>query len=524
MFQHMPARISLTISGAIALGAYEGGALAALLYAIRPLAAGDDPAVVIDVMSGASAGSITALLAARALQQGHDPEQVMAGAWVKKDRLGDLLAHNTDAPLSIASLRALGQTLLDPPGTPDPNRQLTKIQLSYTIASLRGLEYQLARLGRAPVPSVTYVDYFDHVLEPATTTDALVGKGGKQTTAKWPLDAALASAANAMGFPPYLLDRTAQWQAYVNEGVDNLPPGKQMWYTDGGTIDNEPLGRTLDLTNRVDEGAGDDRRLHLLIHPHPTAATSASHWADPKLQPSFAQTAIRAFGLQRAQSLYRDLKQAEKTNSHIAWVESMIARLGPELDALPDANRARVATALRDTLNEITAAKAAFGGARSGPPASPTGASPSDLLDQVARAASGTGGKRAARIDVISPLLLPEVADGSHTVEQMLSGEILFHFGGFLDETMRRNDFDLGYRSTLEWLKSDGLAELGLPKADTKRAVAAAQKAYKPGNGWTETGGTTVGGVMLHHPWVTARLAAQLAKVLIHDLFHHPQP
>ena len=38
-------RISLTISGAVALGAYEGGALAALLHAVRPLVGGDDAPV-----------------------------------------------------------------------------------------------------------------------------------------------------------------------------------------------------------------------------------------------------------------------------------------------------------------------------------------------------------------------------------------------------------------------------------------------------------------------------------------------
>ena len=55
----MRLRIALTISGAVALGAYEGGALAALLCAIRGLCQGDDPAVRIDAIGGSSAGSIT---------------------------------------------------------------------------------------------------------------------------------------------------------------------------------------------------------------------------------------------------------------------------------------------------------------------------------------------------------------------------------------------------------------------------------------------------------------------------------
>ena len=530
----MPARISLTISGAIALGAYEGGALAALLYAVRPLAAGDNPAVVIDVMSGASAGSITALLAARALQQGHDPEAVMAGAWVKEDSLGALLAHNSDAPLSIDSLRKLGQELLDPPGDDDPARQVADIRLSYTIASLRGLEYRLARLGREPVTSVTYVDYFDHVLKPATTTADVVGDGAAASDPQWPLDAALASAANAMGFPPYLLDRTAQWPEYVREGVGNLPPGKRMWYTDGGTLDNEPLGRTLDLANEADQAADAGQRLHVLIHPHPTAATSGTHWADPDVQPTFVQTAMRALSLQSTQSLYRDLKQAEKTNSRITWIESVTDRLGRELDALPADSRDRVAAALGAALGEITASKAALAAARTGdttaapataPAASAPGASlPSELLDQVVHLASGTGGKRPARIDVISPLLLPEVADGSHTVEEVLSGEILAHFGGFLDETMRRNDFDLGYRSTLAWLEAGGLAPLGLDDAAMTKALDAARAAYQPGDGWKKTGGESVGDVLLDHKVMVTRLVAQIVRVLIHDLLHHPEP
>ena len=45
-------RIGLTISGAVSLGAYEGGALAALLIAVQDLCKADDPPIVIDAGSG----------------------------------------------------------------------------------------------------------------------------------------------------------------------------------------------------------------------------------------------------------------------------------------------------------------------------------------------------------------------------------------------------------------------------------------------------------------------------------------
>jgi Patatin-like phospholipase len=520
-------RLSLTISGAVSLGSYEGGALAALLYAVRKLAADDNPALRIDVMSGASAGSITALLAARALQQGHDPCTVMSGAWVKDVSIGSLLAHDARAPLSIDALRKLACDLLDPAqGAPSAYRQAFPIRMSYTLACLRGLEYRLPRLGRAPLLASTFVDTFEHTLTQGDTIDSLLGPQGAS-----PLDAALASAANELGFPPYLLDRSRQWPVYLQEGVDNLPPdpSRSLWYTDGGTIDNEPLGHTLDITNDVDGDNTPSQRLHLLIHPHPTAAIHDLSWANPQVQPTFVQTAVRGLEMQRTQSLYADLKQVEKTNSHIAWIEILHRELGAALDQLPDESRAQVAGALSNALDAMAKDVDALHEQHSATPGEgsshvadePT-SSPSALLSDALHQASGLAGKQTARVDVISPLLLPE--SETHSVDQLLSGEVLFHFGGFLDEGMRRNDFDLGYSSTIAWLTQGGLTSAGLPGSLAEEALASAADAYQPGKGWERTGSTTVGSLLAMHPWEAARLAGKITHVLLHDLIHHPRP
>lgn len=523
-------RLSLTISGAVALGAYEGGALAALLYAARSVATGDDPPLVIDVMSGASAGSITALLAARALLQGHDPCTVMAGAWVKGDSIGGLLAHNSDAPLSIDALHTMACDLLNPAAeTPSKARQAHPVRLSYTLACLRGLEYRLPRLGRGPILAATNVDYYDHTLAGDDSLDSLLTPHLAS-----PLDAVLASAANAMGFPPYLLDREAVWAEYVANGVDNLPPypHRSLWFTDGGTLANEPLGRTLDLANAADRESGDgDQRLHLLIHPHPTAAIRDLSWADPEVQPTFVQTALRALGLQRSQSLYADLKQVEKTNTRISRLDIVCRELGPALEELGEPDRSRVASALAHAAAAMSQANADMHAQRTGPAAPPqagTTAAPADaagipeMLARLLSEVGGLGGKRPARVDVISPLLLEE--SQTHSVEELLSGEVLFHFGGFLDENMRRNDFDLGYSSTLAWLKSGGLVDAGLAGDLAARASAAALSAYTPGDGWKKSGSITVGSLLRMHPWQAARVVAKITQVLVHDLVHHPQP
>jgi predicted acylesterase/phospholipase RssA len=521
-------RISLTLSGAVSLGAYEGGALAALLYAVREIAAGDDPPLRIDVISGASAGSITALLAARALLQGHDPCAVLSGAWVQGDSLGDLLGHGTKAPLSIEKMRELGTTLLDPAHDQgSPHRQTTAIQLSYTLACLRGFEYQLPRLGREPIQACAFIDFYNHLLTPDAPVASLTAPEGD-----CPLDAVLASGANEMGFPPHLLNRAAQWPVYQQQGIDNLPPGSDhaFWFTDGGTLDNEPLGRTFGLTNGIDADDTSSQRLHLLIHPHPTAAVHDQSWADPQVQPTFAQTAVRGLTLQRTQSLYADLKQAEKTNSHIAWIDLLGAKLGAALDQLPADGQREVIGALTEALTAMADQAQDLRAQHSGPPRDNTQAadqgpaapaSAGELLSRALHTASGLAGKQPARIDVISPLLLPE--SRTHNIDQILSGEILFHFGGFLDEPMRQNDFDLGYRSTLMWLDG-GLHDAGLPADLASRALDAAKGAYEPGQGWERTGQTTAGSLLAMHPWQAARLTGRITHVLLHDLLHHPRP
>ena len=77
-------------------------------------------------------------------------------------------------------------------------------------------------------------------------------------------------------------------------------------------------------------------------------------------------------------------------------------------------------------------------------------------------------------MEVVSPLVLPEAK--TTAVSHMLAGEFLFHFGGFLAERLRQSDFDLGYRSTLEWLKAGGLRDHGLDHDAPRRGL-------RPGRG-----------------------------------------
>jgi hypothetical protein len=145
-------RLSLTIPGAVSLGAYEGGALAALILAAKAL--GEDT-LVIDTIAAASAGSITGLLTARSLLRDVDPVKLLSEAWVANVSFQAMRCTTTESPLSSTALNDMANAVLGPQGVPDgpqANWQVQPIRLSMALASLAGLNYVLADLEQDHVP------------------------------------------------------------------------------------------------------------------------------------------------------------------------------------------------------------------------------------------------------------------------------------------------------------------------------------------------------------------------------------
>lgn len=140
-------RLALTITGAVSLGAYEGGALAALLVGLEALRrAGEAAPIVIDVIAGASAGSITGLLATWTLLEAADPIEAMQHAWVEGDALQTLRARDASAPFSLEAMKSLGESLFKSVATPDGPVQQHEVHLDMALAALRGFAYRIPSL------------------------------------------------------------------------------------------------------------------------------------------------------------------------------------------------------------------------------------------------------------------------------------------------------------------------------------------------------------------------------------------
>jgi predicted acylesterase/phospholipase RssA len=482
-------RIGLTISGAVSLGAFEGGALAALIGAVQVA----QPSLRIDAIGGASAGAITAVAAARTLTGGLDPVWVMQEAWVKRDSMQALLkGANLDAPLSMQGLQQMAAGVLSPSQSDPSKSQSYPVRIQLALTNLRGFDYEIHRLQaggnttKQPIKASTYLDWADLTFSTDSSLDAFL-----QPLNRSPVDTGLASGANEFGFPPKQLSRTAA--DYQGQGLVNFPDqASAFWYTDGGTIDNEPLGRTLNLTNEIDaadELSSQDRRLHILIHPFPSSPPPAADlaWADTSRQPTWLRTLLRAFSVIRAQNLYSDLRAAEKTNSRVAWQSKLQAALDELLAKMPPAEQKLWEQRLGQVVDEINADLNTMPRHRERPAKPPSdGQVPAaQVLEDAVELVTGLAGKNMVGVEVVSPYL----AEGSAgtSLDQLLAGDFLFAFGGFFNEGLRRSDFALGYVCMLNWMEA-GLIEYGLDQQTADKAMDEALKRFYGLEPWTEKG------------------------------------
>lgn len=519
-------RLSLTLPGAVSLGAYEGGALAALLVAVQELGESN---VVVDSIACASAGSMTGLLAAGALLRGADPIKLFTEAWVKKPSIKAMMRHpSTDSPLSSDACSAIAHDVLgamDEADGPYTTRQREPILLSMALTSLAGLTYTLPTVAReTPVQASTYLDWYStkltHHQEPNDYVDLA--------------ERAIASGSNPIGFPPKKLDRSKDRAAYEAAGLEGFPADGLFWYSDGGAVDNEPIGRTIDLAAEVRKEVGkDDPRLFLLIHPDPAAPSPGyTMWSGDAPLPPWLRAAARAFSISRTQSIYEDLKRLEKVNSRLQWSNTVAGAIAAAVDGaalavgLSDEQakqlQAHLASKTTQALDDIRAKRRSVEDVAHRAPRDvhPAPKEFPALLATLMQAATGLEDKHTITVEVVSPTIDPEVAEPP---AKQLAGAFLFHFGGFFDVRFRQNDFALGYRNMQYWLVN--CLAYYLPDVDLTTALKVVDSRYQD-LGWNDVdcAGAQFRNLSTGEKKKAVRLAAHIAHVIGHDLHSRVKP
>jgi predicted acylesterase/phospholipase RssA len=457
-------RLCISLSGGASLGAYQAGATAALLTAIAHLRDEEGLDVRLDAVGGASAGAIVAMMAAHAVLEGLDGADVMRSAWVDRVSIDKLLRRGSRGPLSLEEVRKELPDLLDGAKSAHGHQE-HPVMLHISLTGLRGLTYEIPGLrGDEPLLGVTYADWRDFRLEPGKGIRQLLEPSGAS-----PLETVMASASHPGAFAPRVLDRTADTDDYEAQGLSNLPKSGWLWYTDGGLVQHEPIGRLLVSAREVDDAGDDSARLTLMVHPRSKEPTDSEEWSDRDHAASWAEGLSRGLAVVSEQPLYDDLRKVQRDNSRLERAEELVKALEPHLD---DGAR----EPLRELLGGIAEQRRELRGGDDDELDDLPGddAGTGELLSRAVHDVSGLGSKRRQTVDLISPLLIAARAD--ENVSDLLAGELMGDFGGFLDRDLRESDFALGYESTLCWAQ-EGLERCGLPSDAASAAVEAIERA-----------------------------------------------
>lgn len=318
----MPKKLAIVISGAVSLGSYEAGVMYELLEAIalrNELLKSDFPElyakerVIIDVITGASAGAMTAGILSQQLYYGgghlRNPyDNPLFNAWVKKINIDELLdvdcRDHKYSLLSSAVVDDIGATFIsDNPGYVLDRHPAASdtLRIGLAMANLNGFSQEI----RGEKESFAYSRYKDqfvcqlHCPQPRDEQPASNVQNGdrgiqlfemeprwerQQVTWKpmpqscnWKILRMMALSSGAFPFAfrarrivriggsdeSLMSSRDSSRKATAG---DKLHRGDYL-YTDGGVFENEPVGVAANLAKEIDENDGDSLRCYLFVAP-----------------------------------------------------------------------------------------------------------------------------------------------------------------------------------------------------------------------------------------------------------------
>lgn len=293
----MTSKVAIAISGAVSLGSYEAGVVYELLDAIgqhnRNNADRPERQILVDVLTGASAGGMTAAMLAQKLLYSRDSLATPYGndlyrAWVEKVDISGLLSSDYgDNPghslLSSNFVGAIADDMLlgryrssARPVTPHPAAAST-LQLALAMSNLNGVDYAVSAFKNASLDAETgyfvqtrFEDSFSR------TVDASSDNPGFWNQVK---QAARACGAFPTAFAALSLDRFYTEVDYRNKALRF--DRERFAYVDGGTFNNYPLGLAKGLVDTLDLQPLDYQdRYYFYIAPNSKDSTRSNFDAD----------------------------------------------------------------------------------------------------------------------------------------------------------------------------------------------------------------------------------------------------
>lgn len=464
-------KLAITIAGAVSLGSYEAGAMYEILEAIRQhndneLTRKKGDFVHVDVITGASAGGMTgAILAQRLLYQKDDfvgpYDNPLYQTWVAQISMEELTAvidkpidQGGDRPaklslLSSARIERIAQAALckcdDAGEIPlrggahnaiDPEHG---IRLGLALTNLNGIDYGFPMFGGS---RFEYTEFSDQMLRQFSP--------GDRSAEPWTEISAAAVACGAFPFAFRTKDLVRNFEDYDPEHTPNLekwPEDAQTWpftYTDGGVLQNQPLGMAKNLVDLNDNHQYQDNRFYLFVSPSPMSGMR--NLALGESTTDLVRLAGRLIEVYMGQSVFRDWIKIKAINAQVELLDSRIRALAAAIrkDRLSD-----------EALMATSRAMARIPSGRARPRARRTQAL-NRLATQYADELQSVGGRGTSKGEAVlnAALALEEAAGigaydsmrvyGLVTDSNQLAGAGIWAFVGFMDRRFRDHDYDRG--------------------------------------------------------------------------------
>lgn len=475
----MAKKLAITIAGAVSLGSYEAGVAFEVLDAIaqhNQWAAENsllDERIEIDVLTGASAGGMTvAMIAQRLLFDGPAMslpyDNPLFNAWVEDIDITKMLARGpvespTHSVFSSDCVVAISEAWLTarygaspiPPPQSHPALPLDgSLQLGLALSNLNGVDYfRPTRSGG----SFVYTDHQDQHL-------FSMDKASSDRPDLWETIRSTAVACGA--FPVAfrvqdlyrnVLDFPSPW---LDKNLWAGAPSRYFTYTDGGVLQNEPLGMAKNLVDMLPGGhLNAEQRGYLFVAPQPKQSSEVPYTTSVSADPgsafgsanaSYKGLVERLAGSVIGQAAFQDWIVAEQVNENLKELDERAY----QLQALFLAGQLTAAQA-SPVSGALLRAFFQAGGVMTPGAIVSLQAAHDQLKKQYALEYSKFGADTATADAWIDSVLVLELAAGLHEKEemliydfvadpQMLAGDGLDAFGGFFEVAYRKHDYDYG--------------------------------------------------------------------------------
>lgn len=496
----MAQKLAIAISGAVSLGSYEAGVMYEVIEAIRQhnedCKSNHHRKIKIDVITGASAGAMTACILAQKLlfdanALSKPDSNALYQAWVEDVDITKLLTIRGDdnpfhSVLSSQLIKKIGyHHLLD--RYKDEKRSINthnaaadQILLGIAMSNLTGFDFEenvtdYRQLKNSQQSTFVYTKHQDRY------TAKLEASSKCDTEQTWQRIEEMGRASGAFPFAFRVLgiNRSPTEEAYQGAKTFNLP---EFCYTDGGVFENEPLGLAKSLVNRIDTGPRDyEKRFYLYVAPGIKQSSSnrnfsprnANYWNTTKALGSAIFTQARFRDWIETNRINKDIRQFDRQSEMLKSVvlqqnsqtfgDCLNTVAGELLNALYATDEDPIPNPETGSSETYTTDLPAIDSRRGKVRDEDEARLKAQFEEEYNEIAQAHGNKLALSWLRAVQVLEKAAALGNRDVmkiyaitseDENLIGEGLSAFVGFLDQRFRKFDYDVGRRAALESLSA----------------------------------------------------------------------